>query len=58
MSSIKLEHGYQHGAAWDKGYFRVDSSHEIYYEQYGKPDGLAGMKNLEIRRQCQSDHYE
>jgi hypothetical protein len=43
MTYSKLKHGYRHNAAFDKGHLRVDPIHEIYYEQYGKEDGLAGM---------------
>lgn len=34
--------GYAHEDAWDSGWLRVDSIHEIYYEQYGKKDGKPG----------------
>ncbi|KAI8949249.1 proline iminopeptidase [Xylaria longipes] len=32
--------GYAHEAAWESTHLRVDSIHEIFYEQYGKKDGL------------------
>ncbi|KAF2970729.1 hypothetical protein GQX73_g2754 [Xylaria multiplex] len=32
--------GYTHEAAYDSGHLKVGSIHEIYYEQYGKKDGL------------------
>ncbi|KAI1150059.1 proline iminopeptidase [Nemania diffusa] len=32
--------GYQHEPAYDSGHLKVDDIHEIYYEQYGKKDGL------------------
>ncbi|KAI0977611.1 prolyl aminopeptidase [Xylaria arbuscula] len=31
---------YSHEAAYDAGHLKVGSIHEIYYEQYGKKDGL------------------
>ncbi|KAI1161555.1 proline iminopeptidase [Nemania serpens] len=31
---------YTHEAAYDSGHLKVGSIHEIYYEQYGKQDGL------------------
>ncbi|KAI0517514.1 proline iminopeptidase [Xylaria bambusicola] len=31
---------YTHEPAWDSGHLKVGSIHEIYYEQYGKKDGL------------------
>jgi hypothetical protein len=44
MTDSKVKNGYQHKAAFDKGHLQVDSIHEVYYEQYGKEDGLAGMR--------------
>lgn len=35
--------GHQHEDAWDKDWLKVDDTHEIYYEQYGKKDGKPGM---------------
>ncbi|KAI0404000.1 proline iminopeptidase [Xylaria palmicola] len=32
--------GHDHEAAYDTAHLKVDSIHEIYYEQYGKKDGL------------------
>ncbi|KAI1171910.1 proline iminopeptidase [Nemania sp. FL0916] len=32
--------GYTHEPAYDSGHLKVGSIHEIYYEQYGKKDGL------------------
>lgn len=34
--------GYAHEAAWESTHLKVDSIHEIFYEQYGKKDGLPG----------------
>ncbi|KAI0117890.1 proline iminopeptidase [Nemania sp. FL0031] len=31
---------YKHEPAYDSGHLKVDSIHEVYYEQYGKKDGL------------------
>ncbi|KAF1349488.1 proline iminopeptidase [Lizonia empirigonia] len=33
--------GYTHDDAWDADWLRVDETHELYYEQYGKQDGKA-----------------
>ncbi|KAF1935381.1 hypothetical protein EJ02DRAFT_389299 [Clathrospora elynae] len=30
---------YQHEDAWDVGWLRVDETHELYYQQFGKKDG-------------------
>ncbi|KAI1260453.1 proline iminopeptidase [Xylariaceae sp. FL1019] len=35
-----MAHGYTHEPAYDAGHLEVSSLHEIYYEQYGKIDGL------------------
>lgn len=35
--------GYAHEDAWDVNWLRVDSIHELYYEQYGKKDGKPGI---------------
>ncbi|KAI0449367.1 prolyl aminopeptidase [Xylaria acuta] len=32
--------GYTHEAAWESAHLKVDSIHEIFYEQYGKKGGL------------------
>ncbi|KAI1329024.1 prolyl aminopeptidase [Xylariaceae sp. FL0255] len=32
--------GYTHEPAYETGYLKVGSIHELYYEQYGKKDGL------------------
>ncbi|KAI1747663.1 proline iminopeptidase [Xylaria castorea] len=32
--------GYSHEAAWESAHLKVDPIHEIFYEQYGKKDGL------------------
>ncbi|KAI0205329.1 prolyl aminopeptidase [Astrocystis sublimbata] len=32
--------GYTHDAAWESSYLKVDDIHELFYEQYGKKDGL------------------
>jgi proline iminopeptidase len=37
---------YTHEAAYDSGHLGVGSIHEIYYEQYGKKDGLPGTFNF------------
>ncbi|KAK5636014.1 hypothetical protein RRF57_011726 [Xylaria bambusicola] len=34
---------YTHEPAWDSGHLKVGSIHEIYYEQYGKKDGLPAI---------------
>jgi proline iminopeptidase len=34
--------GYQHEDAWEQDWLRVDDTHEVYYEQYGKKDGKPG----------------
>ena len=34
--------GYEHADAWDTNWLKVDETHELYYEQYGKQDGKAG----------------
>lgn len=34
--------GYAHEDAWEVDCLRVDSIHELYYEQYGKKDGKPG----------------
>lgn len=41
--------GYEHEDAWDSGWLRVDSTHELYYEQYGNKTGKPGKhdNNLE-----------
>jgi hypothetical protein len=38
--------GHQHEDAWDKDWIRVDDTHELYYEQYGKKDGKPGTFHL------------
>jgi hypothetical protein len=43
MTDFNPQQGYHHTAAFDKGYLQVDSIHELYYEQYGKENGLPGM---------------
>lgn len=35
--------GYAHDNAWDTNWLRVDDTHELYYEQYGKQDGKPGI---------------
>lgn len=35
--------GHQHDDAYDQNWLRVDDTHEVYYEQYGKKDGKPGM---------------
>lgn len=41
---------YTHEAAYDSGHLKVGPIHEIYYEQYGKQDGLPGEdKVLDFR---------
>jgi hypothetical protein len=50
MTDSKPKTGYQHNAAFDKGHLQVDPIHEIYYEQYGKEDGLAGMETPRMIR--------
>jgi proline iminopeptidase len=40
--------GYEHEDAWDNGWLRVDDTHEVYYEQYGKRDGKPGTFSLSI----------
>ncbi|KAF2127955.1 proline iminopeptidase [Dothidotthia symphoricarpi CBS 119687] len=35
--------GYEHDDAWDTDWLRVDEVHELYYEQYGKKDGLPAI---------------
>lgn len=34
--------GHQHDDAYDQNWLRVDDTHEVYYEQYGKKDGKPG----------------
>lgn len=34
--------GYAYEDAWAVDWLRVDSIHELYYEQYGKKDGKPG----------------
>jgi proline iminopeptidase len=43
MAQAPQAAGYEHGDAWDTNWLRVDETHELYYEQYGKRDGKAGM---------------
>jgi hypothetical protein len=38
--------GYSHADAWDAGWLKVDSIHEVYYEQYGKQDGKSGKAKM------------
>lgn len=37
-----MTQSYTHEPAYDSGHLKVDAIHEIYYEQYGKKDGLPG----------------
>jgi len=39
---------YEHDDAWNADWLSVDETHELYYEQYGKQDGKAGMQRLEV----------
>ncbi|KAI0859492.1 prolyl aminopeptidase [Xylaria cubensis] len=43
--SQQLTTGYTHEAAWESSHLKVDPIHEIFYEQYGKKDGLPGMSD-------------
>ena len=45
MTQAPQEEGYEHADAWDINWLRVDETHELYYEQYGKQDGKAGMNH-------------
>jgi proline iminopeptidase len=38
--------GYQHDDAWDTNWLKVDETHELHYQQYGKKDGKPGTKEL------------
>jgi len=38
--------GYEHADAWEQDWLKVDDTHEVYYEQYGKKDGKPGNLNL------------
>ncbi|KAI1126918.1 proline iminopeptidase [Nemania abortiva] len=40
MATPQSVSAYTHEPAFDSGYLKVDATHEIYYEQYGKKDGL------------------
>lgn len=42
MAQTPTPAGHEHEDAWDQDYLRVDDTHEIYYEQYGKKDGKPG----------------
>lgn len=42
MAQAPQVQGYEHADAWDTNWLRVDETHELYYEQYGKQDGKAG----------------
>ena len=33
---------YRHDDAWDKNWLKVDDTHELFYQQYGKKDGKPG----------------
>jgi len=33
---------YEHEDAWDVNWLRVDDTHELYYQQFGKKDGKPG----------------
>lgn len=35
--------GFEHEDAWNTDWLRVDSTHELYYEQYGLREGKAGI---------------
>lgn len=48
MSQAPQVKGYEHDDAWDTNWLRVDETHELYYEQYGKRDGKAGMSTVGI----------
>lgn len=43
MAQPSQASGYAHEDAWDSGWLRVDSTHELYYEQYGKRDGRPAL---------------
>jgi hypothetical protein len=36
---------YEHEDAWDVNWLRVDDTHELYYQQFGKKDGKPGGNN-------------
>lgn len=44
MSQAPQAQGYEHADAWDTNWLRVDETHELYYEQYGKQDGKASTE--------------
>lgn len=44
--------GYAHEDAWDVDWLRVDSIHELHYEQYGKKDGKPGTYGVPTSRFC------
>jgi hypothetical protein len=37
--------GYEHDAAFDNGMLPVSSLHQVYYEQYGEPNGKPGIES-------------
>lgn len=42
MAQAPQVQGYEHADAWDTNWLKVDETHELYYEQYGKQEGKAG----------------
>lgn len=46
MAQPSQPSGYAHEGAWDVDWLRVDSIHELYYEQYGKKDGKPGIHDF------------
>jgi proline iminopeptidase len=42
MAQAPTPNDYEHEDAFDTGHLEVDETHKVYYQQYGKKDGLPG----------------